>query len=355
MKRRGSILVTTLWIIALLSLLAASTIASVRLRTREATWRTREVESRLLLQQAAQLAMQRLASDQELEIDHYGERWGQTIRITSQDLGLAISKADNGQEEFVLTIQPIDDSGKVNLNHATEAMTISVLKELGVLHDGAMIAEAIIDWRDLDSIGAYETNAYHTTLAAYATPNADFLRTEDLLLTKGVSPSLYWGEDRNSNGNLDPNEDDGEAHLPYDNNDGRLNKGLCDVFAARSEPEVNVNTATEEVIRGLLSASQTPIEQVEAITRLIQKYRVGPDGLRNTKDDQGLGTMDALLELLGDKGSGDLNLLPIGFHSEQFRFILQIQYNDPYYIRSASLVVGRDSSGELVVREWVRQ
>lgn len=307
-----------------------------------------------MLQQAAQLAIQRLSSDQDLEIDHYGERWGKVLRITSQDLGRGISTTDGVLDDFVLTIQPVDDGGKVNLNLASEALIIATLKTLDEPYRAEAIAEAIIDWRDADAIGPYETGAYQTPTRTFATPNVDFRRSADLLLARGVSPTLYWGEDQNSNGILDPNEDDGDERLPYDSEDGKLNKGLCDVFAARANPEININTASGEVLRGMLNAFETPVEQVELIVRGVDTYCAGPDGVRHTGDDQAFGTMSALQESLGDTLNFDPNLLPIGFHSEQFRFILQIQYNNPHYVRSASLVVGRDSSGEIAIREWVK-
>jgi len=47
----------------------------------------------------------------------------------------------------------------------------------------------------------------------------------ELLLVRDVSKELFFHEDTNGNGLLDPNEDDGNASPPMDNADGRLDRG----------------------------------------------------------------------------------------------------------------------------------
>ncbi len=71
------------------------------------------------------------------------------------------------------------------------------------------VADAILDWID-DDDEARELGAeleYYTTLATpYSPPNGPLQSVEELLLVRGVTPSLMFGADANRNGVLDPDE-----------------------------------------------------------------------------------------------------------------------------------------------------
>lgn len=108
----------------------------------------------------------------------------------------------------------IDEAGKLNVN------ALFALDATGkVLHDALMklpnmtdeIAWSIVDWIDPDdtenSGGAEEE--YYIQSRGYHCKNAPLDSIEELLLVKGVTPTLLFGTDRNGNGKLDPGEDDG--------------------------------------------------------------------------------------------------------------------------------------------------
>lgn len=84
----------------------------------------------------------------------------------------------------------------------------------------------------------------------------------ELLRVPGFSWSLLYGEDANMNGRLDANENDGDASLPPDNQDGQLDHGMAQYFTVRSyetavtrerRPRVNLNGA------GLPSLPELPV------------------------------------------------------------------------------------------------
>ena len=105
---------------------------------------------------------------------------------------------------------------------------------------------------------------------------------EELLLVKGFTASILFGEDLNRNGLLDPNEDDGEETLPEeDNADGELDRGLYPYLTVYSgdrnapnlnEPPINLNgdgiTGMEEQLTELLNP-----EVVAFIVNYRQKQR----------------------------------------------------------------------------------
>ena len=71
-------------------------------------------------------------------------------------------------------------------------------------------------------------------------PHGPLISAEEILQIPGFSRSLWFGEDANLNGHLDPNEDDGDEQYPSDNHDGRLDHGMRQYFTIHSwDPELN--------------------------------------------------------------------------------------------------------------------
>jgi type II secretory pathway component PulK len=113
----------------------------------------------------------------------------------------------------------LDESGKINLN------ALLKLDSSGkVAHDMLMllpnmtedIANSILDWIDPDSdarSNGAEDDYYMGLTPPYHCKNGPLDSLEELLLVKGVTPQLLFGNDRNRNGILDPDEDDGSGTL----------------------------------------------------------------------------------------------------------------------------------------------
>src|SRR5262249_7088302 len=76
------------------------------------------------------------------------------------------------------------------------------------------IANAILDWLDSDSTprtSGAENDFYATQSPPYQCKNGPLDSLEELLLVKGVTPQLLFGNDLNRNGMIDPEEDDGSG------------------------------------------------------------------------------------------------------------------------------------------------
>lgn len=126
------------------------------------------------------------------------------------------------------------ESSKLNLNTATDEQLTALLTPLlvGLQVDNPQeIVNAILDWRDEDNEpreGGAENDYYNTLEPAYNAKNGRFDTVEELLLVKGVTAAVLYGEDVNRNGILDSNEDDGDASFPpYDDGDGELDYGIA--------------------------------------------------------------------------------------------------------------------------------
>jgi type II secretory pathway component PulK len=147
---------------------------------------------------------------------------------------------DDRQLDYGLT----DEAGKINLNSASLEM---LLKLPGMT---AELAASIIDWRDQDgelSPGGAENEYYLLLSAPYNCKNAPLETVEEILLIKGASEELLYGEDRNLNGVLDENENDADASAPADNRNGSLEGGFYDYVTVYSM-EANVDSSGNDRI-----------------------------------------------------------------------------------------------------------
>lgn len=112
-----------------------------------------------------------------------------------------------------------DECGKININALMklnpDGSTLrGVLMKLPNMTDD--IASAIIDWLDADDEpqpGGAENAHYAGLSHPYRCKNGPLDTIEEMLLINGVTPQLLFGNDRNRNGVLDPDEDDGSGVL----------------------------------------------------------------------------------------------------------------------------------------------
>ena len=151
-----------------------------------------------------------------------------------------------------------DEASRISLNSAT---TDILLKLPGMT---AELAASIADWRDGDSDvtpGGAENEYYLLLSDPRYCKNAPLETVEELLLIKGASSQLLFGEDANQSGVLDPNENDASDSDPPDNRDGRLDRGVFDYLTVYSrepnqsssgEARANVNDVNSRELSGLL-------------------------------------------------------------------------------------------------------
>jgi hypothetical protein len=129
----------------------------------------------------------------------------------------------------------IPEAGKISLNSLVDHDTTvpDFLKKtlrtaLSSAHGMTPeITAAICDWEDSDDTvdsdgGAERTDThYQGATIPYAPRNGRFETIDELRLVRGVTDDLFFGEDANNNGRLDPGEDA--------NGNGKLDLGLRDL------------------------------------------------------------------------------------------------------------------------------
>jgi type II secretory pathway component PulK len=126
--------------------------------------------------------------------------------VTAANQGFWYGVLDEGSKINLPSLMKIDSSGQTAYN---------ILMKLPNMSDD--VANSILDWIDPSSTqprssGAKDT--YYTALSPpYHCKNGPLDSMEELLLVKGVTPQLLFGNDRNRNGMLDPGEDDGSGQV----------------------------------------------------------------------------------------------------------------------------------------------
>ncbi|MBI1290753.1 hypothetical protein GC173_05860 [bacterium] len=142
----------------------------------------------------------------------------------------------------------VDEAAKLNINTADQEMLAALP---GMTSE---LAAAIVDWRDTDeelsSEGA-ESADYLTLDTPYAAKNSEFESIDEIRLLHGADPEILYGEDRNMNGVLDQNENDGDASWPPDNEDGILQTGIMRYITVFSrEPNTKSDGSNKVNLRG---------------------------------------------------------------------------------------------------------
>ena len=113
---------------------------------------------------------------------------------TSYDIGVGSGGA---------RVRVIDDGGKISLNGLTDASGI-VLKNLlinqGVPPENAdVIVDSILDWKDGDDLhrlNGAESDYYLSLPNPYKARDADFETLEELVLVRGMTPEILYGNGR---------------------------------------------------------------------------------------------------------------------------------------------------------------
>ena len=189
----------------------------------------------------------------------------------------------------------IDESSKLNVNSlANWEIDDEQLRDvLLALPDMTIqMADAILDWIDEDEkpreYGA-ENEYYGTLDPPYEVNNRALQSLDELLLIRDVTAALLYGEDTNRNGLLDPNENDGELSLPWDNADNALQLGWSSYLTVHSReanrrpdgsPRIDVN---QEDLAQLYDELVAEFDTETA--RFVTAFRMlGPDGAAGNAD-----------------------------------------------------------------------
>jgi type II secretory pathway component PulK len=211
---RGTILIITIWIITLLAGMALVFAHTMRIEDKANGNRIYQVQSR-------ELANGSIAYAQALATEAIDTTLAEDPQAIGDDW-IVLIKPDEDQDDRA-GYGMIDEAGKININTATQEM----LEKLPGMTEE--LAAALIDWRDGNSdvtTNGAEDEYYLLLDEPYTAKNGSLESIDELLLVKGFTRQIIYGEDTNRNGVLDANENDGNESDPPDNADGTLDPGI---------------------------------------------------------------------------------------------------------------------------------
>jgi len=256
-NKKALVLVGVLWIVAVLTVIATSVGQNSRLDMKVSSVRTEELRCKWACRAGIETAIGVLNEDLR-ESDNLMDLWSDN----DEDFN------NVSLERCWFSVRVIDESSKLNINTATKEQ----LLELPYMEE--YIADAIIDWRDADdtpNAEGVEGGYYETLPIGYTIRNGPFKTIRELLLVKGVTEELFYGEDTNFNGLLDYNEKDGNESPPNDNRDDKLDLGWIAYLTcysydrnvdAEGNEKVNINQANERQLQNSLGISRAQAQWI---------------------------------------------------------------------------------------------
>jgi general secretion pathway protein K len=169
---RGVALVMVIWVLALLSLMAASFLAEARVELRRAGNLRERAQAEALAEAGIQVAVARIMAEHGATRP---QRW--TEPMAGGSVAITLS----------------DERGKIDLNEAEPTLLASLFESQGVPARGAKaLAAAVADFRDPDraqAIDGAEDADYPP--GSGGAKDARFESVDELLQVKGMTPALY--------------------------------------------------------------------------------------------------------------------------------------------------------------------
>jgi len=230
--RKALVLVAVMWIIVLLTLIVAVVAQSGMIDTRITHVAAERMRCKWACRGGLEMAVAVLNDD--------------ATEDETAGAGDAVTDFNSVplDDACAFTVEVVDEAGKLNINTATK-------EQLFYIPDMTEdIADSIIDWRDGDddiSQGGAESGYYLNLPFGYETRNAGFKTIRELLLVKGVTRGLFYG---------DATQDENVSEF----NAGWINYLTCYSYDTNKDSEgndrVNVNSASESQLTSQLGISQ---------------------------------------------------------------------------------------------------
>jgi len=285
---RGTVLIVTSWILAILTLFAIG----IGFRTGLDIKLTGYSLDRVKALYAAKAGIKRAviekwkeyAEGKSLGLDTFNEPWAndeklfKDIKVGDGAFTVSYLPGELDRSDKNITLYGLEDeTRKININiDSNLAVFKQLLMNFGLdLEEAGNIVSAIEDWRDEDNIpkvlsaaiGGAEDGYYQTLETPYATSGETFKAPEELLLVRGMTRELY--------------------------------EKVVNFITIFGEGKININTASEEVLDAVFG-----IGYPELAAQIVD-YRRGVDGRIGTDDDR-LFTKGALIIERGRRGLAEV-------------------------------------------------
>ena len=261
-KKSGTILITTLWILAILSILAIGIGFRVSMEARLSKYNIDRIKAAYFAKAGIVKAQAILLKYANTGYDTIRE-CGITVPADKELIGIFTEKFGDGGFEVSYTEEGsvhygmMDEERKININKAE----YKVLYQLLLGKEPENLAASIINWRSpaQPMVEGAQDNDYESLAAPYKCKNADFSCIEELMLVKGMTPEIF--------------------------------DSIKEYVTVYTDGKINLNTATVRVLRSYGLSDQS--------IGTIILIRNGADNVARTKDDGRFDNIGSVADQIG--------------------------------------------------------
>jgi general secretion pathway protein K len=269
--RRGAALIVALWTVLILSLLIGGLAYEMHIEAGITSYTRKRLKAQVAARGGVEYAKFLLAKSFETSAFEEGDEAKEALRVLAKNLergiGISGTTVDMGASKATVDILP--EAGRRNVNALSDDDWQELLDQAGVPEEDIdKLVDCFMDFTDANEEhflnGAEADDAFYKN-EGYEPKNAPLDTVDELLLIKGFTPAIVYGGP--------PTDPKGEPL-----------RGIANLLTTFGDGKVNVNTASREVLLTLTTGRNGQMMPDYVVDDLI-KYRLGDDGLPNTKDD----------------------------------------------------------------------
>lgn len=310
MNRRGIISIAVLWALALSAFLLLSTSMLVKMRSREVYNHEQFVKAGFAARSGIVLATAEILQRADY---HALDKEGRLFFGRADDRAPegAPETSGEGEEEkapqragivpgegLLASYDIVDEERKININRVSEDVLGRLVTLLGVTDqvERSTAVDSILDWLDpnnLHRLNGAEDDYYLSLRPGYKARNGQLISIEELLLIRGITSPLYYGDLKESR------------------------QGLVDLVTVESIPgKINLNTAGPVVLSAWFGpeiAKQVLAQREDSV------YLIGSHGVSDTFAITATGVAGGLsrtTRAVVRKGNGPLAWSVIGWYDD---------------------------------------
>ncbi len=267
-------------VIVFLGILAGGFAYSMKVETQLARNANSETDLEWLGRSGIELARYVLSQQMQLTpYDSLNQKWAGGPG-NSNDILAAISLDNVQLGPGTVTVKILDMDRKLNINLASPDILQRALTLMNVnASDFSLLTDAIQDWIDPDEqpkLSGAETDYYLSLDTPYYAKNGPLDDISELLMIRGITPEIYWGA---AGPHHDPKAVQSATPAVWSPSQvSSYTGGFVDLFCVLSGGQININTASADVLQLLPGID-------ENMAREVVRGRSGPDGSDGTEDD----------------------------------------------------------------------
>lgn len=289
-KRGGAALIVALWTVLILSLLIGGMAYEMRIEAGMTSYARKRLKAQVAARGGVEYAKFLLAKSFETSAFEEDDPEKEALRILAKNLerGIGATGVEVQMGESRATVDVLPESGRRNVNTLQDEDWEELLDQAGVPEeDWPELIDCFMDWIDADDAhglnGAEEDDAYYKDLG-YKPKNAPLDTVDEILLIKGFTPAIVYGG-------------------PPADPKGEPLRGIAHLLTTFGDGKVNINTASREVLLTLTAGNGKTLTDYEIED--ILKFRLGDDGMPNTKDDGFASVQEAIAKTGMDPAFAD--------------------------------------------------